>query len=390
MPCSPNRSHLAGWLLGIYCLGLLGCATKNYNVANPVMGPPPPRIGNPGQVQLAQSEDDTGLQQVSYEPEVPLNDSTVVARVNGQPVLAGDLLEPYAGKLLEVREKAPPAEFRKIQDMLIQREMDKTVMSLLAADAVKSKLKKEQLESVEKQLDDGFDKFVVPKLKQSTGLATLAEVEALLQSQGSSLESIRRSFGASQMMDQYLGAKLGDEPKPSRAELLAKYQSQLDKYAQPTRVRWRLLQVSIAKHKSEAKAREVLETALAKHSAGQDFGDLVKQISDGPNTENGGQHDWTQPSSAASPEIRKALTELRAGQCSDILKTNGTLNVVLVEERREAGHTPFDEVQLEIRKQIISEWKEARSKAIFQELRDAAVIETIYDGSSSAKNAFIQ
>lgn len=364
-----------------------GCATKNYNVSNPVVGPPPPRV-NIGRVVLAQSEESTELEQVKYEPEAPLADEAVVAQVNGQPVLAADILEPYAPKLAEFRAKAPPAEYRRIQDMLIKRDLNNIVIAILAADAVKTKLKKDQLESVEQQLDDGFDNFVIPKLKETTGAGSLSELEAILQAQGGSLESIRKTFGQSEMLKQYRQSMMGDEPKPSRADLLARYQKQKDKYSQPQRVKWQQLQVSIARYKTEPEARKVIEQAGAQIHQGTDFGEVVKKLSDGPLKENGGNYDWTQPSSLASPEVRQALETLRAGQVSEVIKTGGMLQLVKVTERQEAGFTSFDDVQNDLREEYINEWRTRRSKEVLDDLRAKAVVETIYD-EAPAKSAIV-
>jgi len=50
-----------------------------------------------------------------------------------------------------------------------------------------------------------------------------------------------------------------------------------------------------------------------------------------------------------------------------------------VNDRQDAGYKPFGEVQEELRKQIIDERREARAKAIVDELMQTAVVETIFD-----------
>lgn len=393
-----------------------GCGTKNYNVASPVLGPPPPRIQDAAarqiqaehvaQLDVKSAEGSTpGLNSVAageivkvgFEQKAPFEMTDIVARVNGKPVFVGDLLDQYSGKLNEFRDHMQAAvdkgaltqdkmnaKLRETQEMLIKRDLDHHVEQILMANAVRAKLKKDQLESINNQLADYFEKDYVASLKTKFEAETTLELEGVLQSQGMSLEALRKNFMDQQMASQYVRTKMGEDPKPSRAELLKLYNSQLDKYARPMQVKWQQLQINVTKS-GKPTAAEKIDEAQAALKSGTSFDDVVKKYSDGPLKENGGHWDWTQPDSVANPDIRKALQTLKRGETSAVLTTGSSLQIVKVTDRRESGHQPLEEVQEDLRQQIIGEFREHRAAEVIADIRKNAIIETVFDEDSSAE-----
>ncbi|WP_437190612.1 peptidylprolyl isomerase [Planctomicrobium sp. SH527] len=368
-----------------------GCAGKNYNVSNPVLGPPPPRIASTQSEAKQTAEADT-IQQTSYSEESPLPTTAVVARVNGRAILAGEILEQYSGKLKEYESKLNEGvasgqlseanrgkQLRKAQDLLIQKDLDRNIEKVLMAQAVRARLKKEQLDSVNEQLNDFFEKEVVTNLKTRLEVNSTLELETMLQEQGTSLETMRQVFADEQLASQYIRTKIGDEPKPSRVELLAVYNKQIEKYSFPMQVKWQQLQISVTPARSKSQAEQEMQVALEAIASGMTFDNAVKKYSDGPLASNGGHWDWTQPGSVANSEVRQALETLKPGATSGLIVSPTSVQVIKVTERKNAGTQPLDEVQEEIRMQIIEEWREQRSKVVLAEVRKNAVIETIYE-----------
>jgi len=381
-----------------------GCAGKSYNVANPVMGPPPPRIARAqtgdADLQPVVTAQADGIQQVSHELAQPLLPTDVVATVNGRSLLASDVLEQYGAKMREYEAKLSIAVsqgqlkeaekgnyIRKAQEALLKRELPRMTEQILMSQQVRSKLKKDQMDSVTKQIDTYFEKDVIHNLKTKFEVETTAELEGLLQEQGTSLETMRRIFTDQQLASQYVRTKMGEDPKPTRAELVELYNSQIEKYHRPMQVKWQLLQISIDGKRSLEQSQAQMEKALAELQHGQSFDDIVKASSDGAMKENGGHWDWTQSESVASAEVRAALEKLKPGQISKIIRTPTSLQVVKVTERRESGYQPLDEVQEDLREQIIGEWRDKRVEAILAEAHENAVITTLFDDQPESEDA---
>src|SRR5262245_56663998 len=103
--------------LVLLCL-LAGCQGTTQVFDNPVVGPPPPRVSQPGIAVAAQS-DDTGtastnasgaqLKLLTYtqdaNSDVPVTGlpGEVAARVNGNPIFVSEVLQPYTEPLEQLR-----------------------------------------------------------------------------------------------------------------------------------------------------------------------------------------------------------------------------------------------------------------------------------------------
>ena len=222
----------------------------------------------------------------------------MVARVNGTPILAGQVLEPYAAKLMAARKQLSPSEFRKGQEMLLKKNLPAQIEQMLMVDAVKSKLKQEQFEQIDAQLDEFFE-LEVERLKGQFQVSNSAELEGLLQSQGMSLVSMREMFGNRQLATEYIRGEIGEQAPLTRQDLLVEYNRRKEEFAKPEQVKWQQIQVSISKHGSRDAAIQVLNQAITELQQGADFSDIAKRSSDGPLKDQGGHWDWTQPKSKA-------------------------------------------------------------------------------------------
>lgn len=355
----------------------LGCSGRSYDVANPVVGPIPPRVSGAAE-KLADSEGaaKSDIVQVKLENE-PLSMTTVVATVNGRPILAGDILEQYESRLSQMRPKLTDSQYREAQLSIIKRDLPNIMEQTLMADAVRSKLTKDQLEAVEKQLDVFFEQEI-DRLKERFKVKSLAELEHELQQQGASLSTMRKMFGERQLAGEYVRARIGTDPPISRHELLEEYQKNLKDYAVPLKVKWQQLQISVAKAGNRAEAAAQMELALAELRGGTSFDEVVRKYSDGPLAANGGHWDWTQPESVANADVRKALETLPAGQMSNVLTSDNFLQIVKITGRQEAGHTPFGDVQEQIRKKLIEDRRSVKAKQVVEELKNSAVTTSIF------------
>jgi len=92
---------------------------------------------------------------------------------------------------------------------------------------------------------------------------------------------------------------------------------------------------------------------LQKLRAGADFIATAKEVSESDIDEA----PWRNPDDVRA-ELRPALLNTPAGQISDLIETSGGFYIVKVEERREKGYTPFEEVQKAIEKKLLDAEKD--------------------------------
>lgn len=398
-----------------------GCAGFGTpKVDNPVLGPPPPRISareretedeayagraRVGEDEAYAAQDEgfeppeagvasvgrarTGARTASAVPgdfgaDADAADegdlaNQVVATVDGRPIFAGEVLERYAGQLAQARRQISPREFRELRENLIRRDLENHVERKLLVTALRSKLDSKKQEQLDKHLDDLFEDEA-RKLREQRKVGSNHELDLELQKQKTSLAALKAAFVNQRLAMEYLASKSQQAPKTGRQELHDWYLAHLEEYAVPAQVRWQEIVVSFDRHGGKSGAVKVLDQAVAELKRGVPFDDVAKQHSDGPTARKGGRWDWTQRGSLADGDVEKLLFSLPTGTVSRPVTGTDALTMVVVNERRDAHHVPFEEVQTEIREKIEADFRKAAVARLLDDLRRSATVVTMFDG----------
>lgn len=382
-----TRLHIAS--LSLALLLSAGCNGRSYKVASPVIGPVPPRMpaaevaensrssmSNNGKSVRAQ---DVSIEQVAYAQTQPLAMTDVIAEVNGEPILAHDVLDRYAPQLAEAKQNLKPEQLRKAQFELIKKDLPNVIEQSLMVDSIKQTMKPEQLTSVEAQMDKFFE-AEVDRLMKVTGAGSPTELEGILQAQGVSIVTLRKQFGDRQLAGQFMRSKMGSEPTASREEMLARYEEDAKSFTEAEEIKWQQIDIAYNAHggvdEAEAAAQKLLQQI---QSGAITFDDAAHDKSDSPLSSKGGHRDWTQPSSLADADVKEALMSLKLNGISDVIPTQTACVIVKLTGRHDARVIPFNEVQKDLHNRIVKDKKEALAKVALKELMAEAVVHTILD-----------
>lgn len=359
-----------------------GCeGWRTVKVDHPVLGPPPPRLSYDEppasniKVADASSESDGGYVKVALSDPAPLSDHSVVAIVNGEPIIAGELLAPYRSHFAAAASKgAPEAQIEQMKKEIISGQLlEQRIDQVLLVQALRLMLKSEQLKQMEEKLKEAFaeeNQRIMSKL----GVGSKIELEELLAKQGTSLTEYEEAFKTKQLAEMYLFTKVGEQaPVVGRHEILEYYNVNRSKYEHPARARFQLIEITKT---GKPDARAKLDLALAELERGEAFPTVAQRYSQGPQADRGGQWDWLKPGEYADKQVDRALFELPVGQVSQLFESPDAYRIIKVTEREAAGRTPLAEVQEAIREQILRDAREKAVKNLFAELRENAVVTT--------------
>jgi len=400
------------YFLILALFSMLGCETTP-KVDNPVLGPPPPRLesalrqqklkqnqfasrskdkkqilegdfedsDNPFETPVitASSTSDSSPISLADDSVEDLNDSTVVAMVNGTPLFASDVIGIYDYQLTQAEQRMPPEEYQKLRRALVKRDLKGHIERQLLIHEMKTTLKKEQLTMLEEHLVKAFEEERIPELMQKVGVNSTQELEEKLNSQGRTIYGEKEMFMKQQTAVQFMAVKAKANNDFSREEVLARYKSNIKDYEYPSKVRWQRIRITFSKHGGKEKSIGLLDEVIHKLQAGDDFGALAKKYSDGPRSEKNGQWGWTRHGSLAEPEIEVALFELPIGQVSQVFETATSFQIIKVNDRKEAGHTPFADVQAKLEQSMIAESRMKATKEILENLYAKAIIESMFE-----------
>jgi hypothetical protein len=360
-----------------------GCAGRSLTADNPVVSRVPPRVaaGQDSESEPRTAPDE--ITQVTFADgvEVPRLDaqiSEIAATVDGTPILVSDVLEPHSVNLAAAQKQLPEAKFLELREQLIRRELPRHIDETMLMNAALAKLDKDKRAQLEQQLDEFFS-LKLKDIQKQTGAGTLAELEARMQAQGTTLSNLRRAFGRQQLAGQSLQLHMPQQPAVNRTELLAEYQKRIASYTQPAQVKWQQVWISYDKHGGKKAALSVVDQAVAELKAGSDFSEVARKYSDGAMAKDGGQWDWTQKGSLANAEVDRLLFELQVGEIGRVIAGDKAYQIVRVTDRRPDRVTPFEEVQEELRKEIMAEKEQKLREDVVKRLRKDAVVTTMFD-----------
>lgn len=366
-----------------------GCKGLRGKVDNPVMPAPPSRVSHvesENDEELAANEDQSaGIIQTSLTPgsvdDTALFNASVVARVNGAPVFASEVLDRYGDYLRKAREQLPTDKYVELREAIIQKDLRSHIERRLVVERMKSTLKPAQIEAVNKEIEKQFEQSEVPRLKKELKANTKTELEIELGKRGTSLANIRETWGNQQIALQYLMMKSEKPKSVNRADLLEYYESHMADYAVAARVHWRQIEFPTTAQTRQS-AADAAQRAVRALEAGQPFAQVAKTHSKGPKAEEGGDWGWTRRGSLASENLENRLFEAPIGQPSEAFFLDGSYRIIEVIEREAAGQRSFEDVQDEIRDLLKTQQRSVSPQKALEELWAEAIIETEYNVSA--------
>ena len=335
----------------------------------------------------------TQIEPATANQPATIDGCQVVARVNGQVVLACELLW-QVNRLLEAnRDRIPPERYAEFREQLMKRQIASNLDTKLLFAEFRRNIPPENMPRIEENLLNPFEEREVPRLMELLEVDSRRELEQEFARLGSSLDDMRRAFNEKVIASEWIRTKIKINEEVTPDELLGYYQTHAAEFDFPTQARWEELLVSKDRFSSPGEA--YAEMARLGNQAWQRaaanpqpttpiFAELAKASSDGLNAKDGGNYDWTTQGALKAQAIDRAVFTLEPGRLSLILESDAGFHIVRVLERKAAGRKPFTEVQNDIREKLKDERFRAAVEEYIAELRRDARIWTAYTGPVSA------
>jgi parvulin-like peptidyl-prolyl isomerase len=281
-------------------------------------------------------------------------EETVVAIVNGTKLTMKDL-ESQVDRLIpkitfhkRVPEEKRKGYYKQALDELINRE-------LMYQDALASGMKLEK-EKVDAQIQ---------KMKQR--FKSEEDYKAALEREGIKEEILRSEIEKELLVQQLNEKKVTEASRMSEKQLEEYYDKNMSKYKQPESVKLRIISI-----KDEQKAKDILE----KIKAGADFSELAYNFSEDSYRVKSGDIGYMHKGRML-PEIETAALQLKAGDVSDLIKTEDSWFIIKVEDKKPEQQLTFAEVKDRLRKELEAEKARKLSEKFIADLKVKAKIEVL-------------
>ncbi len=322
----------------------------------------------------AAAYDDFGLP----EPEGTITVS-VMARVNGQPILSEEVIGAASGRLLEMRQHLPQSEWPAAQTKIIKNELEQVINRELILQAAQARIPPRGLEKVKEVASKEFD-GMLRKRKQQLKVSTDEEFKELLAKNGISIEEERRQYERTFIMREFINLLIRKKIEEiDREDLLEYYKEHAKEFDRPERAVWQHIFIDVDRfpNREEAKqhAQEVHRQvqSIQRHEA---FGPLAEKHSHGPSQYRKGEGEGNERGFIRPVEVEGTVFGLRPGETGPLVEVDRGFHIVRVVEHTSGGRVPFDQACSEIRKKLQNKLFQDEYTRIIEELKAKAHIES--------------
>jgi len=348
------------------------------------------------------------------------DDADVVASVNGENLLAGDLLQ------FEVQLQAATAQIQAAPDasedprgltstqramLLAQVDQERVRMlaerlpakieEALLAQRMRRTLKAEQLEKLNAAAATLFDQTELPKMLQKANaqaaaagkppIGSKAELRRLMAEQGLNLDAVVTAWKPQQMAMAYVESKTGMASiRISRQEIMDYYDAHQADFTPPKAARWEQIEIPYENEAGKPAALDQVEVAAAELRKGRGFADVAKEHSRGPRADDGGRWDWTAPQAIPKERVAEAVWKQPLGQVGAVIDCplspngfppGGAYHIIRAIERRGDAPPPLEELSGRIEEIIKGERRKQAVADLLAQERAAAQIEVYVPGT---------
>jgi len=332
---------------------------------------------------------------VAADEPATVDGCQVIARIDGQVVLACELLWRVNMMLEENRDRIQPDQYDAIREQLMQRTLAGMIDQKLLYGEFRRNIPAENMPRIESNLVGPFEEREVPRLMKQLDVKSQRELAQELSRLGSSLDDAKQSFNEHVIASEWIRTKIKVSEEVSPEEMVAYYRDHRPEFEFPTQARWE--ELTVHKGASPGDAQQAFAKLAMMGNAiwprvqanpAPDtpiFADVAQAKSEGLFASKGGYHDWTTKGALKAAVVDEAIFSLPVGQMSPILDSGSAFHIVRVLERKEAGCRPFSEVQNDIRDKLKDERMADAQRKYITKLRKNAKIWTVYTGNVSVE-----
>ena len=291
----------------------------------------------------------------------------IVALVNNEVITFSELEE--AGKRLfdQVQQSSLPGE---------REEKLKKARRAVLAQLIENKLLEQEIKNKKVEVPDrDVDGAIEDILKQNQ--LTENELRKVLAKDGLTYSTYRRrirdDLGKMRLINREIKSKIVIKEE----DLRDAYKENLAKFTDPAEVKVQQIFFPVSQLATEeqiAAIRKEAQSILERARRGEDFAELARNYSRGPEAREGGVLGFFKHKELR-PELEAAAFRLQPGEVSGLIQSSEGFHFLRVMERKGGEPKPFVEVQGQIREEMIQAEAERQFQEWMKSLKAKAFIE---------------
>ena len=229
-------------------------------------------------------------------------------------------------------------------------------------------------EAMMKEVEKDLDSFVKGAVKNVGSLSKFYEIA---EAQGINPIEKKNELKEDIMIDKIMKENVHNKVQVQPKLLKRYYCENIDEFRQKKEVKLRHLMVKFSAHNNNKdETLSMAQKIMKRLERGEDFSTLAKQLSDGPNTENGGLCSFEEVNDLRK-DLRDVVYSLKDNECSKIIESPVGYHIFKVELIKPEKIQEFEEVQDDIYKKLYREETVRLKKQYINSLKQHVFIKVI-------------
>ena len=283
----------------------------------------------------------------------------IVAVVDGQVITSSELEEFLGSRGSRVVGGNRDGDDRKARRQALEQLIETKILL--------QKAKDENIEIREKMIDRRFEKV-------RGKFASEEEFRQALREENLTEAKLRKRIEEDLMMSVLIDREVRARVRVGGEELRQFYEKNKEMFKEPGEVELGHIFIKVRGGEFWGECEQRGKDILKRLREGADFSLVAKKYSDGPNAAKGGKLGFLMLGEL-SPEFEEAVSKLKVGEVSGLVKMGDGFHIIKLEGRRTARQMELPEVRDRIRALIFAKKAEKRYREWIDELKKNTYIE---------------
>ncbi len=290
----------------------------------------------------------------------------IVAIVNDDIITRSDYREAFETNYQLLRAQFQGEDFEKQLEWMKKNLMDQLVTGLLLLQEA------EKLENI--NVDEQV-RLYIDNIKKENNINSDEDLKRILKQQGTSYEEWSRVLRENVMKDAVIFSEVQRSIVIDEAEIVNYHKIHPEEFTEPPEFKLKAITLtsdSGSDEGIEAKKREI----SSKITAGEDFGALASEYSEGPEKETNGDLGNFKKGDLAR-QLEEPVENLEQGEVTPWIQFRNAWYLLKLVEKKEARVKPFEEARDDIEQRLMGQKTQVKLEEFLKELKEKSYIKIL-------------
>lgn len=290
----------------------------------------------------------------------------IVAIVNDDVITLSEFRAAYETNYQLLKAQLQGEEFNRQLERMKKNLMDQLITGILLLQEAN------KLENI--NIDEQV-RLYIDNIKKENSINSDEDLKQILKQQGTSYEEWTRMLRESAMKDAVLFSEVQRNIVVDEAEIVSYHKLHPEEFTEPPEFKLKAITITSGSGSDEgieAKKQEI----NSKIAAGEDFGALASEYSEGPEKESSGDLGNFKKGNLAR-ELEEPVENLKQGEVTPWIQFRNGWYLLKLVEKKEARLKPFEEARDDIERRLLGEKAQVKFEEFMKELKEKSYIKIL-------------